>query len=115
MIHLFLMLFCFLSFSCLGQFDKRITFSATGNFNIALKGLGYADVGLGGSLVASFFSKHRLQAVIETQAGNFKDNLHEYDIVTDEILKTAIYTVSLVPQYFISKQIALSVTSGLSW
>lgn len=113
--NVILIAFCFISFCCFGQFEKSTSFSTTGNFNIALKGLGYAEVGLGAGLSASFFSKHRLQAVIEAQTARFKDNLHEYDVITGEIAKTAVYTVGAGPQLCISRRIALSVTYGPCW
>jgi hypothetical protein len=113
--HFFLMALCFPCLCCFGQSDKKTTVSAIGNFVVALKGLGYAEVGLGGELTASFFSKHRLQPIIEAHAARFKDNIFEYSPSSGKIAKTAVYTATVGPQYFISKKVAISVTIGTAW
>lgn len=100
---------------CPGQSRKKINVSSTGNFVVAMKGLGHTEVGLGGELAASFLSNKILRTLIEVHTARFKDNMYEYDIASGKIAKTAVYTATVGPQYFITRKIALSVTVGPAW
>lgn len=102
--------------SCFAQFDKPISIRATGNFNVALRGLGVDDAGVGLGLDASFFSKHRLQALVETSLDHFFGDKSLYiDTLTGKDAKTNIYNIKAGPQFFITKNFALSATYGPSW
>ena len=115
--QLSLILFTIIQLSCFGQFDKNTTVRATANFNFTLNGLGTNDAGVGLAVDASFFSKHRLQALIETSADwFFGDKLLVLDSATGKAAKSAaVYSIKAGPQFFISKNVALSITYGPSW
>ena len=115
--HLALILFTIIQLSCFGQFDKSTTLRATANFNFTLNGLATNDAGVGLGIDASFFSKHRLQALIETSADwFFGDKLLILDSATGKAAKsTAVHSIKVGPQFFITKSIALSATYGPAW
>ncbi|HVG16656.1 MAG TPA: hypothetical protein VM935_16900 [Chitinophagaceae bacterium] len=103
--------------SCFAQFDKPVTIRATTNFNIALKGLATNDAGIGVGIDASFFSTHKLQVLLETSADwFFGDKLLIIDASTGEKVKSAaVHSLRLGPQFFIHKNLALSITYGPAW
>lgn len=107
---------CLLSLSSFGQFDKTISLRASGNFNVTRNGFGTNDAGLGLGLDASFFSNHKLNLLTETSAETFFGS-KEFIINPEgrENKAPVIYSVKAGPQFFISKNIALSVTYGPSW
>lgn len=115
--QLVLILFTITQLSCFGQFDKSITLRATVIFNITLNGLATNNAGVGLGMDASFFSKHRLQALIETSADWFiGDKLLTLDSATGKSAKSAaVNTIKAGPQFFISKNLALSATYGPTW
>jgi hypothetical protein len=112
-----LIFFIITQLSCFGQFDKSITLRATANFNFALNGLATNDAGVGLGIDASFFSKHRLQALIETSADWFiGDKLLVLDSATGKAAKSAaVHSVKIGPQIFITKNLAVSATYGPAW
>lgn len=103
--------------SCFGQLDKAVTLRATANFNVALKGLATNDAGIGLAIDASFFSQHKLQALLETSGDwFFGDKLLVIDANTGEKARSAaVHGIRLGPQFFVHKNLALSVTYGPSW
>ena len=116
--HLFTFLFFFFIFtSCFGQFDKLVTFQAKANFNIALNGLATNDAGIGVGFDASFFSKSRLQAIIEASADRFfGDKLLIIDPVSGKEGKSAaVYSIKAGPQFFITKNLAAATAYGPAW
>jgi hypothetical protein len=113
----FLVYFAFAQ-SCFAQFDKQVVARATANFNIVLDGLGTNDAGVGLGLDISFFSKRKLQLVLEGSGDWFiGDKLGIADSLGEYIhTKSArAYSLRLGPQYFINKNIAVSVTYGPAW
>lgn len=109
-------LFSTCTLSCFAQFDKSITYRATANFNAVLNGLATNDAGIGVGLDASLFSKYRLQALIETSAERFiGDKLLITDSTGKPAKSAAVYSVKAGPQFFLSKNLALSVTYGPVW
>ena len=106
----------FLSLTSYGQLDKSLSLIATGNFDFKTKGLALNDAGFGIGLDASFFSKHKFQLLLETSADRF---IGDKDFVTAdegrENKSPAIYSIKAGPQFFISKNIALSATFGPAW
>ncbi|HEX8315273.1 MAG TPA: hypothetical protein VF609_09780 [Flavisolibacter sp.] len=116
--HLFTFLFSYLCVTtCLAQHQQATTLRASINFNIALNGLATNDAGVGLGLDASFFSKRRLQALIETSADRFiGDKLLLLDTITGKKGKSAaVYSIRVGPQLFVSENIALAATYGPSW
>ena len=116
--HLFTFLMSIITvISCFGQFEKATTFRATANFNIVLDGLATNDAGVGLGLDASFFSKSRLQALIETSADRFiGDKLLVVNPTTGKEAKSAaIYSIKVGPQFFITRRFALAATYGPAW
>jgi hypothetical protein len=103
--------------TCFGQLEKSTTFRATANFNIVLDGLATNDAGVGLGFDASFFSKNKLQVLIETSADCFiGDKVMVIDPVTGKEGKSAaIYSIKAGPQFFITKNIALAATYGPAW
>ena len=103
--------------SCFGQFNKALTIRPTAHINIVLNGLGMNDAGGGLGLDVSFFSRHRLQVLIETSADGFiGDKLLHIDTVTEEEAKNAaVYSIKAGPQFFIAPHWALAVTYGPAW
>ena len=102
---------------CSGQFDKQITFRATVNFNVVLGGLATNDAGAGLELNASFFSRKKLQLVVEGSGDLFiGDKLMVVDIADGRPTKNAaVYSFKAGPQYFITKNIAVAATYGPAW
>jgi hypothetical protein len=102
---------------CFGQFDKFVTIRATGHFNVLLNGLGYNEVGLGGGLDFSLFSKGRLQMLFEGSTAHFVgDKVLYFDTLTGEhALNPSVFDVKVGPQYFVTRNIAIAVTYGPSW
>jgi len=114
--HLILILFLITAVSGFSQFDKSISLRTTGNFNVALGGLGVDDAGVGFGLDASFLSKHRLQAIVETSLDHFFGDKSLYiDRITGKDAKTNIYSIKAGPQFFITRNLALSATYGPTW
>ncbi len=113
---LFLIFFSIKAVSCFAQFDKSVSLGATGNFNIALGGLGVDDAGVGFGLDASFFSKHRLQAIGEINFDHFFGDKSLYiDPISGKDAKTNNYSIKAGPQFFIFKNLAIAATYGPSW
>ena len=102
---------------CSGQFDNQITFRATANFNVVLGGLATNDAGAGLELDASFFSRKKLQLVVEGSGDRFiGDKLMIIDSVYGSPTKNAaVYSLKAGPQYFITKNIAIAATCGPAW
>ncbi len=115
--RLVLILFTIKQLSCFGQFDNPITLRATANFNFTLNGLATNDAGVGLGIDASFFSKHRLQALIETSADWFiGDKFLVLDNATGKAAKrAAVHNIKAGPQFFIFNNLALSATYGPAW
>lgn len=116
--HLFTFLFSLATaITCFGQFEKSTTFRATANFNIVLDGLATNDAGVGLGLDASFFSKSKLQALVETSADRFiGDKLLVADPITGKEAKgAAVFSVKAGPQFFITRNLALAATYGPAW
>src|SRR5687767_7525772 len=115
---LFIALFLVPTFTaCFGQFEKATTFSATANFHVVLDGLAMNDAGAGLGLEASFFSKNRLHAILETTADRFIGDKQLYiDPVTGKEAKNAaVYSIKAGPRIFVTPRLALSVTYGPAW
>ena len=115
--HFLLLLFCLATLSGFGQFNKAVTIRATAHINIVLNGLGTNEAGAGLGLDAALFSKHRLQAIIETSADGFiGDKLLFIDSITGEQAKAAaVYSVKAGPHFFITPHWAIAVTYGPAW
>ncbi|MEJ7912443.1 MAG: hypothetical protein WKF70_04765 [Chitinophagaceae bacterium] len=109
--------FTIFQLSCLAQFDKPLSVRATANFNGVREGLATNDAGFGLGLDVSFFSTHRLQALIETSADWFVgDKLLVINATTGESSKpAAVHSIKFGPQFFVHKSLALSVTYGPAW
>jgi hypothetical protein len=107
---------CFFTKTSYGQFDKSFSLMATGNFDFKTKGLALNDAGFGIGLDGSLFSKHKLQLLLETSTDRFIGD--KQFILADEGRENkspAIYSIKVGPQFFISKNIALSTTFGPAW
>lgn len=114
--HLILILFLITAVSSFAQFDRSVSLRTTANFNVALEGLGVDDASVGFGLDASFLSKHRLQAIVETSLDHFFGDKSLYiDTITGKDAKTNVYGVKAGPQFFITKNFALSATYGPAW
>jgi hypothetical protein len=102
--------------TCFGQLENATTFRATANFNITLNGLASNEAGAGLGLDASFFSKHRLQALLETSADFFiGDKLLVVDANGKAAKSASVYSIKAGPQFFVTKNLAIAATYGLSW
>lgn len=112
-----LIFFIVTQLSGFGQFNKSITLRATTNFNFTLNGLATNVAGVGLGIDASFFAKHRLQALIETSADwFFGDKLLVFDSTSGKVAKSAaVHSVKIGPQFFITKNLAVSATYGPAW
>lgn len=112
--QLLLLLFYITALSCFGQFAKPVTLRATVNMNIPIAGLGTNNFGAGLGLDASFFSRNKLQAIVEASADRFiGDKLLVVNIVTGKEAKNAaVYSIKAGPQYFLNQNFALAVTYG---
>lgn len=107
---------CLLSLASVGQFDKPVSIGASRNFNFKTKGLALNDAGFGISLDASLFSNHKLQLLLETGTDRFiGDKSFIIDAKGRENKSAAIYSIKAGPQFFISKNIAISTTFGPAW
>jgi hypothetical protein len=91
---------------CFGQFDRTITLVTAANFSVPLKGAGVNEAGFGISFDAHFFSKQRLQVLLESSA--------DYFVGAKEGGFLSIFS-SAGPQFFVTKNIAASVTYGTPW
>lgn len=113
---LIILIFCFLSTKSYCQFDKSFSFVTSANLDFKTKGLATNEAGMGMSLDAFLFAKHKLQLIIETSADQFiGDKLLIEDAQGRENKRAAIYTIKAGPQFFLSKKIALSTTIGPAW
>lgn len=107
---------CFLSATSYGQFDNSLTLMASGNFDFKTKGLALNDAGFGIGFDVSFFSKRKLQLLLETNTDWFiGDKLLQIDSEGRHLTSANIYSIKAGPQFFISKNIALSTTFGPAW
>jgi hypothetical protein len=99
------------------QLIKNTSLQATGTIDVILKGLFMNEVGAGIGFDALFFSKHKLQAIIETNADYFVgDKFLVWDTLSGKQAKSAkVYSIKAGPQFFVSKRIAISATYGPSW
>lgn len=114
--RLLILLFAITTLTCFGQLNESVSLRATGNINAVLKGLGANSIGAGLGLDVSFFSKHRLQALVETSTDRFMgDKMLVFDSATGKTGRTAVYSFKAGPQLFVTKNIALSATYGPSW
>jgi hypothetical protein len=106
-----------MSCCCFSQFDKSVSLRATGNFEFALNGLATNTNGIGFAFDAAFFSKHRLQALVEVNADRFfGDKFLVIDTATGkEAKRAAVLSIKAGPQFFVTKNIALSATYGPAW
>jgi len=112
---LFVVLFCLAVTTAFGQVRKPIALSTTARFNVTVDGLANHDAGYGVGIDASFFSKHRLQLLVESSADRF---IGDKLLVVDpgkEAKKAAAFALRAGPQFFFSKRLALSATYGPSW
>ena len=110
---IFITIFYLLSVASFAQNSRPVNLLATGNFNSKLRGFGTNNAGVGLSLNASFFARHKLQLLAEANAETFFGN--KLLIINQEGKESkapAIYSFTAGPQFFISKNIALSVTYG---
>lgn len=109
-------LFLIITISGFAQFDRSASLSATGNFNIALSGLGVDDAGLGLNLEAALFFRHRLQAIVEGGLDHFLgDKALYFDSAKGRAAKTNIYSIKAGAQFFFTKHLALAATYGPAW
>ena len=101
------------SISSTAQFNSPFTIRATPNANIVIEGIGQNDAGLGLSLDGSFFAKHKLQLLVEMNADRFfGDKSHVYNPQGRENKAAVIYSMSAGVQFFIIRQVAISLTYG---
>ena len=113
---LFFLLFSLTTIYSLAQFQNPISVRVTGNLNAALNGLGADDAGLGFGVEASLFAKHKLQPIIESNFDHFfGDKVYYFDPLTGKEAKTNIYTIKVGLQYFVTKNLALSLSYGPCW
>lgn len=106
-------IFLLLSLTSFAQSNKPVNLAAIGNFNFKLRGFGTNDAGVGLGLNASFFARHKLQLLAEANAETFFGS--KLLIINQEGRENkapAIYSFTAGPQFFISKNIAFSVTGG---
>lgn len=106
-------IFYLLSLPSFAQNDRPVNLAVTGNFNFTTHGFGTNDAGLGLGLNASFFPGHKLQLLAEANAESFFGS-KEFIINPQgrENKAPVIYSIKAGPKFFISKNIALSVTYG---
>jgi hypothetical protein len=79
--------------------------------------LSYNEIGLGAGCNASFFGRHKLQALIEANINYFYgDKTYLFETSTGIGERTAgAHSIKAGPQFFVSKNISLSVTYGAAW
>lgn len=116
-ITLLFSLVLFITFSVSAQFKKPVTVRATAAAIIPLNGLATNDFGLGAGIDASFFSQHRLQAIVETGADLFVgDKLLRYDSANNRTNgQASAYTLKAGLQFFLTKRFAIAASAGSSW
>lgn len=106
-------IFYILSLTSFAQDNRPVNLAVTGNFNFKLRGFGTNDAGLGLGLDASFFPRHKLQLLAEANAERF---FGSKELIINphgrENKAPVIYSFNAGPRFFISKNIALSVTYG---
>ena len=106
----------FLSTKSYCQFDKSFSLITSANLNLKTKGLATNDAGVGISLDALLFAKHKLQLLVETGTDKFiGDKLFIVDDQGRQNKTATIYTIKAGPQFFLTKNIALSTTIGPAW
>jgi|GEM_PF-6729605 len=110
-------LLCISSIACFSQFDKQVTVRASANFDFGTKGLATNTAGAGLGLDVSFLSKHSFQILVETSADRFWGDklMLVFENNTEKIKKPTVINVHVGPQYFLCKNIAVSLTYGPSW
>lgn len=95
------------------QDNRPVNLAATGNFNFTTHGFGTNNAGAGLGLNASFFAGHKLQVLTEANAEIFfGSKLLIIGREGKESQAPAIFSFMAGPQFFISKNIAFSVTGG---
>lgn len=98
------------------QFNKCISANATAHFNIATSGLSPDDAGVGVNLQTSFFAKHKVQLTTEAVSELFFGNKVFYeDPQTGKNAKASMHSIRIGPQVFLTKNIAVAATYGLTW
>ena len=113
---LLILVFSFLSNKSYCQFDKSLSFIASANLNFKTRGLATNDAGVAMSLDALLFAKHKLQLFVETGTDKFfGDKLFIVDDQGRQNKTASIYTIKAGPQFFVTKNIALSTTIGPAW
>ena len=114
---IYLLLFSIASLQGFSQFEKSTSIHLTANFNFALTGVATNTGGAGAGCSASFFGKHRLQALVEANANYFfGDKFLIIETSTGRKPKTAgAHSIKAGPQYFLTKNMALSITYGAAW
>ena len=113
---LLILVFSFLSTKSYCQFDKSFSLIASANLNLKTRGLATNDAGVGISLDALLFAKHKLQLLVETGTDKFiGDKLFIVDDKGRQNKTATIHTIKAGPQFFLTKNIALSTTIGPAW
>jgi len=116
--HLLTRLFCLIATApAFSQYDKPVTFSATARFNAVVNGLASNDAGYGVGVDLAFFSQHRVQLLVESSWDRFiGDKLRITDPATEkEAKRTTVYALSIGPQVFLSRRVAVAATYGPAW
>ncbi len=107
--------FCITLTRSFSQFKKDISLTAAPHFNFGTSGLGANDAGAGFGFNAAFFSKQKLQAIIESNYDAFFGDKILYVDAGRTLKNPSAYSVALGPQYFGIKNICVSATGGLAW
>ena len=113
---LIILFFSFLSTKSYCQFYKSFSLITSANLNFKTRGLATNDAGVGINLDALLFAKHKLQLLLETSTEKFiGDKLFIIDDQGRQNKTATIYTIKAGPQFFVTKNIALSTTIGPAW
>ena len=113
---LIILVFSFLSTKSYCQFGKSFSLITSANLNFKTRGLATNNAGVGISLDALLFAKRKLQLLFETSTDNFfGDKLFIVDDQGRQNKTATIHTIKAGPQFFLTKNIALSSTIGPAW
>ena len=113
---LIILVFSFLSAKSYCQFGKSFSLITSANLNFKTRGLATNDAGVGISLDALLFANRKLQLLFETSTDKFfGDKLFIVDGQGRQNKTATIYTIKAGPQFFLTKNIALSTTIGPAW
>lgn len=116
--HLLIGLFCLVATAtAFSQFNKPVSASTTARLSAVINGLATNEAGYGVGVDVAFFSKNRVQLLVESSWDCFiGDKLLVIDPVSGkEARKATVYAFGVGPQVFLSKRLAFSATYGPAW